>query len=249
MCNCEQAALPVGYAWPSTALIWPGGGGSSHGGGLGLTLMSCVEMGQLWWTPEKFFQPMPLLYDSVVTSWTSVNVCCHFWDISEFMAEAKIAGCTTTTTIKTQFSHCRASKHLQPPLPSHANSPPPLMRDLSPPSPLNEIFGMGAPPPPPHQNEMADAPLRISGGHAMLPANSKHTDTQCNAQLKMDPPPLARATRKAQILTSVLTRGRISKGQSRTRFQKLRKQHRPLLSQGCCSDKWDKWGSAQKSAT
>ena len=60
------------------------------------------------------------------------------------MAEAKIAGCTTTTTIKTQFSHCCASKHLQPLLPFHANPLPPHERT----PPLNEIFGMGPPPPP-----------------------------------------------------------------------------------------------------
>ena len=87
-------------------------------------LMSCFEMGQLRWTPEKIFQPMPLLYDSIVTSSAFVNGCCHFWDVSEFMAEAKIVGCTPTTTIKTQFSHCRASKYLKPLLPSHDNPPP-----------------------------------------------------------------------------------------------------------------------------
>ena len=53
------------------------------------SLMNCFEMGRLWWTPENFLRPMPLLYDNVVTSWTSVNRCCHFWDVSEFIAEAK----------------------------------------------------------------------------------------------------------------------------------------------------------------
>ena len=59
------------------------------------------------------------------------------------MAEAKIAGCTTTTNIKTQFSHCRASKHLRPLLPSHGNPPP--FNERPPPPPLNEIVGMGGP--------------------------------------------------------------------------------------------------------
>ena len=74
------------------------------------------------------------------------------------MAEAKIAGYTTTTTIKTQFSHCRASKHLQPLLPSHANPQPP---NESPPARLNEIFGMG---PPPGQSKMVDAPDQSEKG-------------------------------------------------------------------------------------
>ena len=56
----------------------------------------------------------------------------------------QIAGCTTTTTMKTQFSHCRVSKHLQPCLPSHAN-PPPLKRFL---------VWEGTP----RQSKMADAP-------------------------------------------------------------------------------------------
>ena len=70
------------------------------------------------------------------------------------MAEAKIAGGTTTTTIKTQFSHCRASKHLQPLLPSHAPPPPPRQ------SPSSRYVCPGPPasPPVPRASSRASAP-------------------------------------------------------------------------------------------
>ena len=69
--------------------------------------------------------------------------------------------------------------------------------------------------------------------------------------LQKDPPHLSlgRATLKAQNLmettpTAALTRGGIYRGQSRTWFQKLRKQHLLLLLQKCCSCNWGVgWGT------
>ena len=102
----------------------------------------------------KIFPPMPLLYDSVDRGF------------SEFMAEAKIAGCTTTTTIKTHFSHCWASKHLQPLLPSHAPPPSPQMR--APPPPPKVKWRM------PRRGEGVQGGKTILGAFLTCPFHSEH---------------------------------------------------------------------------